>query len=217
MTSQDLPHPDAESVFAAWLSQPEPDDFEALCRTHPGLAERLRELRAQFRQVEGALRQQDIGGSLAKRLKSQYGGDVDPQVTLSLEGGAAPSSAPGRSSAEVLSRLSGRGPASTRYKLEGEIAHGGMGAILGVWDEDLRRHLAMKVMLGKGATEGTGETPPVDPKMLSRFLEEAQVTGQLDHPNNVPIHELGLDHEGRVFFKKNGGQAHESPPGPARC
>lgn len=25
MTSQDLPHPDAESVFAAWLSQPEPD------------------------------------------------------------------------------------------------------------------------------------------------------------------------------------------------
>jgi serine/threonine protein kinase len=35
---------------------------------------------------------------------------------------------------------------------------------------------------------------------LSRFLEEAQVTGQLDHPGIVPVHELGIDARGRVFF-----------------
>ena len=75
-----------------------------------------------------------------------------------------------------------------------------MGAVLRVWDEDLRRNLAMKVMLGKGTTAGTGKTPPVDPKMLARFLEEAQVTGQLDHPGIVPVHELGLDPEGRAYF-----------------
>ena len=34
----------------------------------------------------------------------------------------------------------------------------------------------------------------------ARFLEEAQVTGQLDHPGIVPVHELGLDSEGRVYF-----------------
>ncbi|MBL8767553.1 MAG: SUMF1/EgtB/PvdO family nonheme iron enzyme, partial [Planctomycetes bacterium] len=33
-----------------------------------------------------------------------------------------------------------------------------------------------------------------------RFLEEAQVTGQLDHPGIVPVHELGIDARGRVFF-----------------
>jgi len=98
------------------------------------------------------------------------------------------------SSADVLVRLAGRGAPATRYRLEGEIGHGGMGAVLGVWDEDLRRHLAMKVMLAKSA----GATP--DPKLLARFLEEAQVTGQLDHPGIVPVHELGLDAEGRVYF-----------------
>ncbi|MCP3914768.1 MAG: hypothetical protein GY711_04310 [bacterium] len=35
---------------------------------------------------------------------------------------------------------------------------------------------------------------------LGRFLEEAQVTGQLDHPGIVPVHELGLDAGGRVYF-----------------
>ena len=71
-----------------------------------------------------------------------------------------------------------------------------MGAILKVWDEDLRRSLAMKVILGKGDGAIGGETPPVDRRLLARFLEEAQVTGQLDHPGIVPVHELGLDAEG---------------------
>jgi serine/threonine-protein kinase len=39
-----------------------------------------------------------------------------------------------------------------------------------------------------------------DPQVLSRVLEEAQVTSQLDHPGIVPVHELGLDPEGRVYF-----------------
>src|SRR5688500_466293 len=73
-----------------------------------------------------------------------------------------------------------------------------MGVVLRVWDEDLRRHLAMKVMLGKGL--GTAAGRPSDPKLLARFLEEAQVTGQLDHPGIVPVHDLGLDAEGRVYF-----------------
>lgn len=41
-----------------------------------------------------------------------------------------------------------------RYRLEGEIARGGMGAILEVWDKDLRRPLVMKVILGKGESVG---------------------------------------------------------------
>ncbi len=68
-----------------------------------------------------------------------------------------------------------------------------------MWDEDLRRNLAMKVILGKG-DHITGETPSVDSKTLGRFLEEAQVTGQLDHPGIVPVHELGLDDQGQVYF-----------------
>jgi serine/threonine protein kinase len=74
-----------------------------------------------------------------------------------------------------------------RYEVRGEIGRGGMGAVLHVWDDDLRRSLAMKVILESAANQ----------QGLARFLEEAQVTGQLDHPGIVPVHELGLDQDGR--------------------
>jgi len=115
---------------------------------------------------------------------------------------ANPEPNPGESTAglEALKRLFGRSGAFERYTLEGEIARGGMGAILRVWDEDLQRHLAMKVVLGQGQAAPSGKTSPIDAQRLARFLEEAQVTGQLDHPGIVPVHELGLDSKGCVYF-----------------
>ncbi len=112
---------------------------------------------------------------------------------------SAPASSSGHSaSARVMERLAARGPLSTRYRLDGEIARGGMGAILEVFDEDLRRKLAMKVVL-----ESEREPSPEDssrPTRLARFLEEAQITGQLDHPGIVPVHELGVDARGQAYF-----------------
>ncbi|MCU0723009.1 MAG: serine/threonine protein kinase, partial [Planctomycetes bacterium] len=82
------------------------------------------------------------------------------------------------------------GPAAAeRYSRMGEIGRGGMGAILKVVDNDIRRPVAMKVILGGS-----------DEDKLSRFVEEAQVTGQLEHPNIVPVHELGVTPEGKVYF-----------------
>jgi len=72
-----------------------------------------------------------------------------------------------------------------------------MGSIRAVWDADLRRKLAMKVLAVSGATiasESSGS------RSTGRFLEEAQITAQLDHPGVVPVHELGVDEEGRPFF-----------------
>jgi len=102
---------------------------------------------------------------------------------------------------KLFDRLRSDGPSGTRYKLVGEIARGGMGAILEVWDAELRRKLAMKVILGRGdGGPSSGDTPEIDPRTLGRFLEEAQITGQLDHPGIVPVHEVGLDSTGRVYF-----------------
>src|SRR5688572_17822458 len=100
-------------------------------------------------------------------------------------------------SAELLGKLAGRKETYERYQPRGDIAKGGQGTVVQVWDEDLHRNLAMKVLTGKTA-DGPG--PQVTPRALARFLEEAQVTGQLDHPGIVPIHELGLDGAGRVYF-----------------
>ena len=60
-----------------------------------------------------------------------------------------------------------------RYQLFGEIARGGMGAVLKGRDPDLRRDLAVKVLL-----EGHRDKPD----LLRRFVEEAKIGGQLQHP-----------------------------------
>ncbi|MFY9343361.1 MAG: serine/threonine-protein kinase [Planctomycetota bacterium] len=86
-----------------------------------------------------------------------------------------------------------------RYVLEGEIDRGGMGAVLRIHDAHLNRRLAMKVMLERGAAKDA-EDARLSRQLLGRFLEEAQVTSQLDHPGVVPVHELGLDASGKVFF-----------------
>ena len=39
-----------------------------------------------------------------------------------------------------------------------------------------------------------------DTRKKIRFVEEAQITGQLEHPNIVPIHELGVDADKRIFL-----------------
>jgi serine/threonine protein kinase len=78
-----------------------------------------------------------------------------------------------------------------RYRIGSEIARGGMGAILKGRDPDLGRDVAIKV-LKEDLREDAG--------MAHRFVEEAQIGGQLQHPGVVPIYELGTLADGRPFF-----------------
>jgi len=105
---------------------------------------------------------------------------------------------PRPAASEIVERLRARPRVTGRYGNELEIARGGMGAILRVHDRDLHRELAMKVMLDEQG--GVEPDSPEAARLRARFLEEAQVTGQLDHPGIVPVHELGLDAQGRVYF-----------------
>lgn len=78
-----------------------------------------------------------------------------------------------------------------RYRLDGEIARGGMGVILKGRDTDLSRDLAIKVLLE--CHKDRSET-------VQRFVEEAQIGGQLQHPGIAPVHEMGQFPDGRPFF-----------------
>jgi serine/threonine protein kinase len=86
-------------------------------------------------------------------------------------------------------------PASTdkastlcEYTLVKEIARGGMGQIYFGEDPQLKRNVAVKV---SSVSEG-GKDP--------RFSKEAEVLAQLAHPNIVPIHNIGVDGQGRPFY-----------------
>src|SRR6185503_8676840 len=83
----------------------------------------------------------------------------------------------------AVSRESGLPPRLGRYQVAGQIARGGMGSVHRARDVDLGRDIALKVLL---------ESHQENPDMIRRFIEEAQISGQLQHPGIVPVHEMGL-------------------------
>ena len=148
------------------LAPGEDIDLEYLIARYPERSEELREAVADWIELVG-------GVGKRKGPADESGGEgARSNVEDSSDGSA---NIEGR-----LRELQDRIGRKSRYEVLGEFARGGMGAILRVWDRDLRRTLAMKVVLGRVETERRGDTPEVDERTLGRFLEEAQVTGQLD-------------------------------------
>lgn len=88
--------------------------------------------------------------------------------------------------APVRDQLEGK-----KYKPLTTIARGGMGVVLQARDLRIRRNVAMKVM--KTGAQFSRES-------VLRFIDEAQLTGQLEHPNIVPVYELGIDEQGETFY-----------------
>jgi tetratricopeptide (TPR) repeat protein/serine/threonine protein kinase len=77
------------------------------------------------------------------------------------------------------------------YRAQAEIGRGGMGVVYRGHDPDLDRWLAIKVLLDEHKDNVV---------LRRRFLDEARVMGQLQHPGVAPIHELGQLEDGRPFF-----------------
>ena len=102
--------------------------------------------------------------------------------------------------AELLDELNRRTGNYGRYEHEVMIDKGGQGEVWRVRDADLDRRLAMKVLPRLVGQEGVESLSPSALRKLNLFLEEARVTGRLDHPGIVPVHELGLSPQGWVYF-----------------
>ncbi len=84
----------------------------------------------------------------------------------------------------------GAAPLVDRYVLGEPLGEGGMGVVWRAYDRVLRRDVALKVV----------RPDRVRSDALARFTQEAQVTGQLGHPNIVPVHDLGTLPDGSLFF-----------------
>jgi eukaryotic-like serine/threonine-protein kinase len=148
-------------------------------------------------------------GDLCPRCLMQHALDIDPPVwagasvlaSLAATVGSIPKvllrddTATGEPPAPIVRPSSVEMPRSpdrsARLQLFGEIARGGMGAVLRGRDVDLGRDLAVKVLL---------EAHQEKPELVRRFVEEAQIGGQLQHPGVVPVYELGSFADHRPFF-----------------
>ena len=81
--------------------------------------------------------------------------------------------------------------AGDRYDIGELIGSGGQGDVYRVYDRQLRRQMVMKVLNPGYAS---------DPISVARFVQEAQVTAQLQHPNIVPVHEIGTLGNGHPYY-----------------
>src|SRR5690349_1009071 len=81
---------------------------------------------------------------------------------------------------------------SGRLRVLGELGSGAMAEVLRGYDTKLRREVALKV-----TKHPRREMPR---QQLARSAEEAQIMAQLEHPNVVPVHDLGTSPEGHGYF-----------------
>ena len=191
-------------VLEAYLADIEagrPADPERLLAAHPAIA---RQLRACLQVMNLADRMVDPSGSASgvRRPMAPLDSTISPAAPSSLTT-LGPGQLPHVNIRELsdepeplIQPRSAEMPASNgdslgRYQIQGEIARGGMGAILRGRDIDLGRELAIKVML---------ESHRGDSEVVRRFIEEAQIGGQLQHPGIVPVYELGTFPDRRPFF-----------------
>lgn len=115
-------------------------------------------------------------------MKKGFRAEGDVTVVLIPEGGSV--------DGDAVSRIR-ENDRSGRYVMGDVLAEGGMGSVIDARDKNLGRRVAMKVL---------PTARQADKDRILRFIEEARVTSQLEHPSVVPVHELATDSSGNVFY-----------------
>jgi serine/threonine-protein kinase len=153
------------------------DHFEAACRA--GLRPRIEDYLGEMPEVGRE--------ALAREMRALERAYRDRAATAPAPTAEPPTEPTAPGPAER--RTSGSSMAD--YEILGELGRGGMGKVLKARDLGLGRDLALKILLDSHR-ERTD--------LVDRFVEEAQICGQLQHPGVVPVYELGTLADRRPYF-----------------
>src|SRR5262245_56231875 len=163
------------AAWAAWSARPDRPFAELL-------VEWGHLTRADSAAVEVLLEQET-----KKQDSKSPGLSADERVRRALaaleefEAGGEPTGPPSTAPGAAVSKPGPAPRTGPRYALIREHGSGGIGRVWVAWDHDLNREVALKELLPEWAERS---------ELRQRFLDEARITGQLEHPGIVPVHDL---------------------------
>ena len=139
--------------------------------------------------------------TIAQQDRNSLRADFEYSETLDVRISGAPE-AEHASSGQIYLRALNFGvteEAPGRYatRSDGELGRGAIGRVYMAHDGHLGRQVAIKELL-EGAADGVEGSRAL--QTISRFLREARVTGALEHPNIVPVYELGRRSDGTLYY-----------------
>jgi serine/threonine-protein kinase len=135
------------------------------------------------------------------RMRVDPGDDEESPGGLHTGARLSPADGSTKRSGEPTSPVSQSRPSSKRgwatletdrYTPHEEIGRGGSSVVIRAFDKEILRFVAVKILDLEPAVRDALE--------VDRFAEEARITGQLEHPNIVPVYDLGRDRRGRWFL-----------------
>ena len=115
-------------------------------------------------------------------------GDTDLQASLAFVSADRADDDSNATRVQLSGRSAAAGP---RFRVLRFHARGGLGQVSVARDEELHRDVALKEIQDRYAD---------DPGSRSRFLVEAEITGNLEHPGIIPVYGLGHYDDGRPFY-----------------
>jgi serine/threonine protein kinase len=135
---------------------------------------------APLRDELHSLADEDLGASLAH---------LPAHTVIPVDDPLRPSIATGRTCAD--NPVGPYGAAGLRYRVLRPHAQGGLGEVFVALDRELQRQVVLKEIRPEYAH---------DLNSRGRFIQEAEVTGGLEHPGIVPVYGLGAYADGRPFY-----------------
>jgi len=134
----------------------------------------------------------DVDQSIEQQWQDTFTSETTPELTLKcdLKQTAADTFEFSLKSREVSKEGATpiQNPDYVRDKMLGE---GGMGAVYAARQKSIERDVAIKVLKGRAARRESSR---------DAFVAEAMITGELDHPNIVPVYDLGLEDADTPFY-----------------
>ncbi len=199
--SQSAEASDADDAGKTYVSDESiaSDDPEASARTM--ISDSFEAVGLEHGEADKTFVSEEVPESLLKTVESVWGDpdsiDVKPNMTLKAKEAREVKSpkqtlvikTKSFSDAQIGGIvLDGDEPEYELIKILGE---GGMGVVYDARQTSIDRNVAVKML--KPATAG-------NEKQRAKFLAEAVVTGDLDHPNIVPIYDVGANSKGALFY-----------------